>query len=159
MTAAAVGTKFAVMDIVGQVAVGTAVAGFAHRRQRATVATPAGDIDMCTMQFKVGLRIVIEQPQVPCDRVVTGFAIALVDAMVVVVLEVAVDTAAAGINKYLRGMALTALDIGVLAEQREALVAGAMGAIKEPWSGTEDPASAGVAWDSCWMSCVTTSSI
>jgi hypothetical protein len=40
--------------------------------------------------------------------------------------------------------------VPTLAEQRQALVAGATGAIKEPWSGTEDPSSAGMAGDVVW---------
>lgn len=79
----------------------------------------AGDIGVSAVQFEVRLRIVIEQPQVPGNRVVTGFAVALEDAFVMIVLEMAIDTHAAGIGKRLRCVTVVALDLAVSAQKRK----------------------------------------
>lgn len=41
-------------------AVGTATAGFSHRRERAAMAIVTSDIEVSAMQQKIGLSVVIE---------------------------------------------------------------------------------------------------
>ena len=79
----------------------------------------AGDASVCALQFEIGLHIVIKQPQVPGDRVVTGFAVALKNAIVIVVFQMAVDTGVTGIREELRFMAVLTLNVRVFTEQRK----------------------------------------
>ena len=74
---------------------------------------------MRTVYLKISLYIVIEQPQIPGDRVMAGFAIALKDTVVVVVLQVAVDTGIAGVREALRRMTIGTFNVAVLAQQRK----------------------------------------
>ena len=61
----------------------------------------------------------IEQPQVPGDRVVAGLAVSLKDAFVVVVFQVAIDALVIGVCKELRLMAVFALNVSVFTQKRE----------------------------------------
>ena len=79
----------------------------------------ASYIGVRAVQLKVGLCIVIKQPQVPGNRVVTGFAVALKNAVVIVVFPVAVNTGVAGIREELRFMAVVTLNVRVFTEQRK----------------------------------------
>ena len=74
------------------------------------------DAGMGTVKNKIGLRIVIEQPKVPCNRVVTRRAVALIYAVVIVIFEMTVDTVTAGVRKKLCFVAIAALNVGVLTQ-------------------------------------------
>jgi len=100
-------------------AIGTAITGFAHGCERAAMAASAGDLYMRTVYLEISLYIMIEQPEIPGDRVMAGFAITLKDAIVIVVLEMTVDTGIAGISKALRLVAFVAFDVAVLTQQWE----------------------------------------
>ena len=98
----------------------TARSGLAHRRQRAAVTVTAGDVDVATMQLETGLNIVIKQPKVPGDRVVTRLTVVFERPFVWVVLAMTVNASAGGVAKCPSFMANDALYVGVLTQQRKA---------------------------------------
>lgn len=73
----------------------------------------AADAGMCAPEFEVGLPVVIKDPEIPGDRVMTRLAVGLKNAVVVVIFSMTVDTLAAGICKSLCLVACIALDIRV----------------------------------------------
>ena len=103
------------MHIIRAVTVRTAIAGLFHRRKRTTVAVVAGYVDVGAMQLEVCLNIVIEQPQVPRDRVVTRLAVVFERAIVCVVFKMAADTLTIGVGEYLTLVASIAFTIAVCA--------------------------------------------
>jgi len=80
------------------------------------MAVIAPDVHVGAIQFEVRLHIVIEQPQVPRDRVVTGLTALFEQSLVGIILAMTADTTAAGVSKMLRLMTGLALDIAVLTE-------------------------------------------
>lgn len=120
MAAATVRAEFTVVDVIGAMAIGTAIAGFPHRRQRTAVAALAGNIQVGSVQFEICLNIVIEQPQVPGNRVVTGLTVVLEYTVVRIIFEMTADTFAVRIAEQLRVVTGIAFDIAVLTQQREA---------------------------------------
>ena len=116
MTAAAVGPKFTIVNIIGEMAVGTAIARLAHRRKRAAVATFAGDIDMRAVQFKISLSVVIKQPQVERNRVMAQLAFTVIDAIVVIVFKMAIDAGAGCVGKLLCGVTIVTFNIVVFSQ-------------------------------------------
>jgi len=83
------------------------------------VAVVASNIQVSTVYGETGLGIVIEQPQVPGDRVMAGLTVALKFASVRIVIKVAVDALGAGFGKHLGFMAGLALDIAMLSQERK----------------------------------------
>lgn len=79
----------------------------------------AGDISVSAFQQKIGLRVVIEQPEIPCNRVMAGVAGILEPVVVVIIFEMAGDTVFFGINEDLGFMTAFAFDIVVLTQKRE----------------------------------------
>lgn len=69
MAATAVRSKLSVVQIARTVAAATACAAVLHPGNRGPMAVIACDFSMCTCQCKCCLRIVIECPHVPADRV------------------------------------------------------------------------------------------
>jgi hypothetical protein len=65
------------------------------------------------------LSIVIEQPQVPGDRVVAGLTVVLKFAGVRIVLKVAANALGVGFGKHPGFMAGLALEIAMLSQERE----------------------------------------
>ena len=120
MAAPAIRAEFTVVDIVGAVAVSTAAADRHHLVERASVALFATNIDMCTINQKTCLHVVIERPDIPGDRVVASVA-ALVEIVVVrVVFTMAGNTVAVFVAECLRRMAVFAFILVVQAEERKA---------------------------------------
>lgn len=115
MATTTVRTEFAVVNIIGQVTVRATIAGLAHRGKRAAMAAFACNASVRAVQLEVGLRIVIEQPQVPGDRVVTRLAVAFKNTFMVVVFEVAVDTGVGSVREELRLMTVIAFNVRVFA--------------------------------------------
>lgn len=120
MAATAVVAKFAVMNIVRSMTIRATSAGLLHGRKRTAVATLAGHTFMCTIEFKARLHIVVEQPQVPGNRVVAITALVIEYAIVRVVLKVAADAFRARVCKHLAFMAGIAFEIVVLTQERKA---------------------------------------
>lgn len=119
MTTATVGSELTIVYIVGQVTIGTAITGFSHRLERTPVTAFTSDLDVRAVQFKLSLYVVIKQPQVPGDRVVTRFAVALKDTFVIVVVPVAVDAGTGSVRELLRLVTILTANIRVLAKQRK----------------------------------------
>ena len=117
MAAAAIGAEFAVVLIVGPVAVAAAATDALHRLQGAAVTVGAGDVDVRAIEPERRLRVVIEQPQVPRHRVVTSRApVPEVVAVRRLGLFVALAADGLGVGEYLGLMALFAFLVLVLAE-------------------------------------------
>ena len=119
MAAATVRAKFTVVDVVGTMTVGAAVANPPHRCDRTAVTIIASDTQVGAVNLETGLCIVIEQPQVPGDRVMAGLAIVLEFASVRIVIKVAAGARGIGFSKHLGFMAGLALEIVMLSEERE----------------------------------------
>ena len=80
----------------------------------------ASDIDVCTIYFKIGLHVVIEQPQVPGDRVVARAAVGVKHAIVGIVFQVTADALGISVGEYLALVTIRAFNIVVLTEQWKA---------------------------------------
>ena len=74
MTTPAICTKLSVVRIVRPVAISTTTAYVFHFLEGAAVACVTGNIDMRAIERELCLDVVIEDPQVPTDRVVAGVA-------------------------------------------------------------------------------------
>ena len=75
---------------------------------------------MCTIECKARLHIVVEQPQVPGNRVVAITALIIEYAIVRVVLKVAANAFRGRVCKDLTFVAGIAFEIVVLTQEREA---------------------------------------
>jgi len=79
----------------------------------------AGDTFVGTVYLEVATNVVIEQPQVPGDRVVAGFTVVRKPAGVFIVLQVASNALCVGIGKHRGFMAGLALEIVMFTKKRE----------------------------------------
>ena len=70
MTTAAVEAELAVVNVIGAMTIRTAAAEPRLLGHRAPVAAFAGNVPMRTVENEAGLRVVIELPLRPVDRVV-----------------------------------------------------------------------------------------
>ena len=120
MAAATVRSEFSVVYIIGSMAIGAAIAGFLHRRQRAAVAVVTGYVDVSSIEFEACLSIVIEQPQVPGDRVVAGLTVVFEHAVVRVIVTMTADAIDGGVSESPRLMTFVTLGIVVRTEQWKA---------------------------------------
>jgi len=119
VAAPAIRAELAVMDVVGSMA-GAAVAVHGpHLGQRIAVAVIAGNFAVRALERERRLRVMIEKPDVPCDRVVTILATLGEVATVRIGLQVASRTSGFCRGESLRGMAVFALLFRVRSEQRE----------------------------------------
>jgi len=75
MAAAAVRAEFAIVIVIGAMTGAAAVPCSLHRCQRTAMTVIAGNIDVRAVYLEIGLSVVIEQPQVPGNRVVTGLTV------------------------------------------------------------------------------------
>ncbi len=81
-------------------AIAAGVTDTLHGSQRAPVTVVAGNIYMGAIQAEARLHIVIEQPQIPRDRVVAGATFIIKTALVSIVFSVTVDAVAVRADKY-----------------------------------------------------------
>ena len=91
MTAAAIETEFSVMHIVASMAIAAAIADSCHCRQGLPVTFLARDFQVGTGQREVRLRVMVENPLQPFDRVVTVGATICESALMRVVFDMTVD--------------------------------------------------------------------
>lgn len=75
MATAAVRAEFAIVIVIGAMTATAAIPCFLHRCQRTAMAVIAGNIDVRAVYSEIGLSVVIEQPQIPGNRVVTGLTV------------------------------------------------------------------------------------
>ena len=119
MATPAVEAEFAVMDIIGAMAIAAAPAEFCMRGERLPVAIVAGHRGVRSEQWKVGLPVVVETPLLPVHRVVTCGAVVFETALVRVVVTVAVDAGGRSVVEDLRLMTVLALRFRMFSQQRE----------------------------------------
>ena len=82
MATTTVGSEFSVVNIVCSVTVSAVITGCAHRSQRTAMTVVAGDFHVRTLEGESRLHVVVEQPQVPCNRVVARLALIFESALV-----------------------------------------------------------------------------
>lgn len=82
MTTTAVRSELTIVNVIRAVTPTTGVTRIAHCRERTSVTVIAGNDYVGAAQNKIGLGIVVEQPEIPGDRVVTGTTFILEPAMV-----------------------------------------------------------------------------
>lgn len=100
MTAATVGPKLAVMDIVGTMTVGAVLAQTRLRSERPAMTAFARDVRVRTVERETRLRVVVEQPLLPVDRVVAKEAFLAKPPLMRVIVAVATDAVFRGILEY-----------------------------------------------------------
>lgn len=119
MATTTVGTEFAVMYVVGTMAVpATSVDGL-HLVQRYSVAVVASDIDVSAIKWELRLCIVIEGPNVPGYRVVAGTAAIQEIAVMWVIITMARSAPTLFTGECLRCMTTVAFLFFVHTVQRE----------------------------------------
>jgi hypothetical protein len=74
MASATVVTKLIIVNIIRTVAIATTSADHFHFAESDSMTVVTGNTDVSAAQFEVSLQIVVENPQIPCDRVVAGVA-------------------------------------------------------------------------------------
>ena len=88
MATTTVGTEFAIMHVVGTVAVSATAVDAFHFVERYSVTVIASDVDVSPFKRKLRLRVVIERPNGPGNRIVAGIAaiqeIALMRVIIIV---------------------------------------------------------------------------
>ena len=75
MATAAVQAEFAIVIVIGTMTATAAISCFLHRCQRTAMTVIAGNVDVRAVNSEFGLGVVIEQPQIPGNRVVTGLTV------------------------------------------------------------------------------------
>lgn len=89
MAAATIGAEFAVVHIVGAMAVAaTAVCGL-NPGERCAVTIVAANLSMCAVQREFSLYVMIEAPELPGNRVVAAVTAILEVALVRVIIAMA----------------------------------------------------------------------
>lgn len=120
MAAAAVESEFAIVDVVGTVAVTATPSESCLDTQRLPMAVVAGDVDVSTVKDEVRLQVMVELPLLPVDRVVARGTVRVESATMRIVLAMTLDAGSWCIGKDLRVVAFIAFDVRVRPEQREA---------------------------------------
>lgn len=120
MTSPAVGSEFAVVNIVGAMAVRAVLAEPGLRSQRLPVTAFASNIRVRAVESEVGLCIVIKPPLVPVDRDMALRARCAEASCMRVTVAVAANTFFRGITEYVRLMTFSAFDFRVFAEEWKA---------------------------------------
>ena len=92
MTAATINAEFVVVNIVGTVAAAAAAINKFHFLDCAAVAVIASDLYVRALQRKFGLHVMVEVPQIPCNRIVAGVTTTGETAAVRVIHVVAAST-------------------------------------------------------------------
>ena len=89
MASAAVRPEYAVMDIVGAMAIATAAIRRFDPGERPAVTFLAGDACVRSFQRKLRLHVMVEKPGIPGNGVVAGFAAIMEFAVVRIIIPVA----------------------------------------------------------------------
>lgn len=116
MTSAAVRSEFSIMNIVCPVAVATTAVDSLDVVERLAVTRFAGNVNMRALEREIGLRIVIEQPDLPVDGVVTCIASRMEVAVVRIIFEVTRIAVTLCIRERLGFVAILAFHVIVLAK-------------------------------------------
>lgn len=119
MAATTIGTEFTVVNVVCAVTVNATAPDFLHPLQRASVTVSTADINVSAIQEEFRLYVVIEQPQIPGDRVMAGVAIVFEATVVIVVFQMTGNAIFFSVDVNTGLVTVRAFDIAVLAEQRE----------------------------------------
>lgn len=108
MTSAAVEAEFTVMDIIGTMAIAAASTQRKLLVQRSTMTALALHTAVSTIEVEAGLRVVVELPFGPFNRVVAPGAVVFEAVIVRVVFTVAGHAVRRCVFEYMRVMAVTA---------------------------------------------------
>ena len=119
MTARAVLTELACMDIVVAVTIDAPRCGITSLLRRAAVTIDTAQLGMSAVQRKAGTEKMIEAPARPVDRTVAGTAVGAEAALVGVVIAMTVDAPGRYIPKLRCLVAVTALRFFVTAYKGE----------------------------------------
>lgn len=119
MAAATVGSELAIVDVVGTMTVGAVLAQTRLRSERLAMAAFARDVRVCAVERETRLRVVVEQPLLPVDRVMAKEAVLAKPPLVRVVVAVTTDAVFRGILEYVRVVTLATFRLCVLAQQRK----------------------------------------
>ena len=119
MASATVGSELPIVDIVGTMTIGAVPAEARLRGKRLSVAAVARDRRVCAVKGEAGLRVVVEKPLLPVDRVVAQRAVLTETPLVRVVVAVATDAILRCVLEHVRLVTLATLGFPVFAEQGE----------------------------------------
>lgn len=120
VTALALATEAAAVNVIIVVAARAAARQAERAVHWSAMAGKAIDALVAAVEPEAGLAVVVKLPALPVDRVVAGLASRSKSQLVRVVLAVAGNALSLGILEGRREVAILALDLDVLAEQREA---------------------------------------
>jgi hypothetical protein len=120
MAATAISTEFTVMNIIRPVTAKTTTIDTLHFWQSTAVAVVASDARMSALENEIRLHIVIESPDIPCDRVVAAAAFSIEVITMRIVLLVTGNTIRVGIRKNLGSVAVIAFRFTMWAKAWEA---------------------------------------
>ena len=120
VTPAAVETEFTVVDIIRTMTIGAPASKPGLRRQRPAVTAGAANFEMCALQGKVCLPVVVKLPLQPVHRVVTEGAVLRKAILVRIGFAMAFDALRRRVAEHMRFMARVALLVRVRAQQRKA---------------------------------------
>ena len=116
MAAFAVTPEFAVVDVVGFVAIRAVASELCVPVKWSPVTGLTGDVAMSTGQGKVGLTVVIKRRFLPFDRVVAESAVVAEEAFVRVIIVMTVSAAFRRVAEDMRFMAGIAFGIVMFSE-------------------------------------------
>ena len=119
MATSTVGTEFAVMNVVGAMAIGAAIAQAKLHLERSAVTRVAAHIHVSATKCEICLQIVIEAPCGPVDRVVTATAVVAEAPIVRVDFGMTIGASPGRIGKDMRLVACAAFLRGMSAQQWE----------------------------------------
>ena len=119
MAPVAVETEFTVVDIIRAMTIGAPAPQPGLRRQGTAVTAGALNFEMCALQDKVRLPVVVELPLQPADGVVAEGTVLRKAVLVGVGLSMALDALGRRVAENMRVMTRVALLVRVRAEQRK----------------------------------------
>lgn len=116
MAAATVGPELAIVDVIGTMTICTVLTQARLRSQRLPVAALTRDVCVRAIEREAGLRVMVEKPLLPVDRVMAQCAIFAETPLVGVVLAMAADAVLRRIAENVRCMTLPTIGFHVFAE-------------------------------------------
>jgi len=112
-------SKFAIMNVIGAVAIPTTGTQTFHCRKRASVTVVATHFSVSPFQQEACLRLVIKHPIIPGNRVVARLTIIREHPFVRVILNMTTCACALGIVKNLCLVTGSALELVMFTQQRK----------------------------------------